>query len=93
MLVHFSAGACVAMATVLVYYFYVGKKIPVLYKSVLLAVFGGIIIGIVWEAYELYFEMETISDGVSYFMDTASDLIVDIAGAILGGLYAHRLLK
>lgn len=93
MFMHFSAGACVAMATVLLYFFYVGRKVPLLYKSVLLSIFGGIIIGVIWEAYELYFGVETIYDGASYYIDTTSDLIMDTTGAILGGLYAHRLLK
>lgn len=93
MLMHFSAGVCVAMATVLLYYFYGGRKIPLLYKSILLSIFGGLIIGILWEAYELYFKIETIYDGSSYYMDTISDLILDTAGAILGGFYAHKLLK
>ncbi len=93
MLVHFLAGTCVAMATVLAYYFYNGRRIPVLYKSILLGIFGGIIIGVLWEAYELYFEIENIYDGLSYVLDTSSDLVLDTSGAILGGLYAHRILK
>ena len=94
MLVHFSAGMTVGMAAILVYWFFYSRnQIPTLAKAIKIALIGSAVIGIVWEIYELAFQMTYLSDGLDYYIDTASDLLMDTSGGILGALYAHRLLK
>lgn len=93
MLVHFSAGMCVAMAGILLYFFYHSKNIPSIPDSIKVAVLSVLLVGVLWEIYELCIGVASFSDGLGYFMDTGSDLLMDISGGVLGSLYAHRLLK
>ncbi len=90
-IVHFLAGVTVGMTGILVWHFYF-KSIPRVPKSILIATTCVIIVGILWEVYELYFGIESILDGMYYFVDTTSDILLDILGALFGGLYAHRIL-
>src|SRR3989344_1687660 len=80
--VHFMAGVTVGMTVILVWNYYY-KLIPRVPKSIL--------IGLVWELYELYFGLETFLSGNQYYIDTVSDFLQDICGAVFGGLYAHRI--
>ncbi len=82
------------MATILVFSykandFYL-QGIP---KIIFTGFLGALFIGILWEFYELYFEITSISDGISYLTDTSSDILMDISGGILGGLYSLRFFK
>lgn len=92
MVEHFLAGACVAMASVLVYYFY-NKQQPLSFRTiVMIAIASSLIVGITWELYELSFQITYLSDGLDYYLDTGSDLLMDISGGILGALYAYGAL-
>ncbi|MBA3733227.1 hypothetical protein H0W91_02530 [Patescibacteria group bacterium] len=94
MLVHFLAGATVAMATVLVLSFlYRTYEENSLIKNIILAVLGALVVGIIWELYELYFGITLLSDGIIYFRDTLSDILMDISGGFFGALYSHNLLR
>ncbi len=93
MFVHFSAGACVAMASILFYFFYTKKSLPSIRTTLKVAIFGAIAVGVLWEIYELIFGITSLSDGVDFYLDTGSDLLTDLSGGIIGSLYAHRLLK
>ena len=62
-------------------------------KIVLIALSSAIIIGIVWEFYELYFGMTFLSDGITYFISTSYDLIMDLVGGVLGVFYTNNLLN
>ncbi|MEQ1499822.1 MAG: hypothetical protein ABL917_00425 [Parcubacteria group bacterium] len=93
MIMHFSAGVCVGMTILLTYfYFYKVKEVSFL-KTVLMAIIGVAVVGLLWEVYELLIRVTSFDDGVAYYTDTASDLILDICGGILGSLYARRLLS
>ncbi len=92
MVMHFSAGGVVGMATVLTcIYFskYSDRKI----KIVLLSALAGLVVGIAWELFELYFGMATFADGMDYVTDTLSDLSLDTLGAILFSLYSIKFIK
>lgn len=62
-------------------------------KLLFSALFGAILIGILWEIYELYFGLTSLSDGMDYWTNTSSDLIMDAVGGISSFLYINRLLK
>ncbi len=63
-------------------------------RKILFAVLGCVIlVGVLWELYELYFGLTFLSDGLSYFADTFSDLIMDVVGGLTGFLYIQLLLK
>jgi uncharacterized membrane protein YjjP (DUF1212 family) len=91
-IMHFSAGFCVAMAAVLVWQYFLDKNIS-LRKSVFVSFLVVLIVGLSWEVFETYFDIAMISDGYSYVTDTISDLILDISGGILGAIYSHRVLN
>ncbi len=91
MLVHFSAGTCVGMAALLVYNFK-ENIVPPIGKSIWIGLVYVLIIGLLWEVYELYFEITSLADGIDYYLDTISDVIMDLSGGLLGSLYAHYVL-
>jgi hypothetical protein len=91
MVVHFSAGVCVGMASVLVYAFY-RKMTPSTAQAITTALIGALAIGVLWEFYELAFHITSLSDGMAYATDTSSDILMDLSGGLLGGLYAHHVL-
>lgn len=93
MLVHFLAGTCVAMTAILFYYFYKNQSVPSIHTSILVALGFAISVGLLWEIYELLVHVTSFSDGLDYYLDTGSDLLMDVSGGIMGSLYAHRLLK
>jgi hypothetical protein len=62
-------------------------------KILLVALFAAILVGFLWECYELYFGITFLSDGWHYFADTGSDLLMDLVGGIFGFLWTTHLLK
>ncbi len=89
---HFSAGFCVAMASVLVWHYLLDRNIS-LRKSAFVSFLMVLIVGLLWEIFETHFEIELISDGYLYVADTVSDLILDVCGGILGSIYAYKVLN
>lgn len=91
-IMHFVSGVCVGMAGVLVWQYFFDENIS-LVKSIKLAFLFSLSVGILWEVFELSFEVTSFKDGVDYITDTTSDVILDISGGLLGGLYGHKLLN
>ncbi len=86
MVVHFTAGASVGVASVLLLEnFYKNTQTRrIIFTSLLLV----LIVGILWEIFELLIGSTFLSDGWAYVFDTASDLSMDIFGGFLGITYA-----
>ena len=61
-------------------------------RTVSLVIVMALIIGLLWEVYEIYFGLTFFSDGIIYVRDTASDLILDTCGGFFGALYSYRFL-
>lgn len=92
-ILHFLGGFCVAL---FVLWFATAKSNLQNWsnrKILLTALFSAILVGIVWEIYELYFGLTFLSDGMSYFADTSKDLTMDLVGGIFGFFYTTNLLK
>ncbi len=92
MVMHFTAGGVVGMATIItcVYFSrYVNDKT----RLVLCAVGAGLVVGLLWEVFELYFNLTTFSDGMVYVTDTLSDLFLDMSGALLFSVFSIRHIK
>ena len=93
MVVHFLAGGVVAMATLLFWPHINKVKIHTTSQIIFVAIMGTIIIGLLWEIYELYFHITFLSDGIMYTTDTISDLLMDISGGFVGAVYSLKLIK
>ena len=89
---HFLGGSLVAMSVVLLWHF---LYLNTVHKNaiVLTAVFSALTVGIVWEIYELYFGITSLSDGWYYYFDTIKDLVVDVCGAVLASVYSLKLIS
>ena len=90
---HFLGGLCVAMFALWLISAKFELKNWSSRKISMVAVFGALLIGVLWEIYELYFGITFLSDGARYFADTAKDLTMDLVGGFFGFLWAVRLLK
>lgn len=92
MVMHFISGVCVAMAGVLIWQYFFDKNIS-FKNAMVVALVSVLIVGLMWEVFETYFEITSVSDGLSYFTDTTSDLLLDLCGGILGSIYAHKIVN
>lgn len=91
MIMHFIAGFVVAMTIVLVYQIFFKRFLWFKSNLVLISVLFTISIGLFWEFFELYYEITSFSDGMAFWTDTSSDLILDTLGGYLGALYSIKI--
>jgi uncharacterized membrane protein YjdF len=87
-LLHFLSGACIAIACLSFFHLKSGE----VWRIVFIGVFFALLIGIVWEIFEWYFEIVYVEEGLAYVFDTTSDILMDTTGALLASLYARRIL-
>ena len=59
-----------------------------LQKMFLAVITAGLVVGISWELYELYFRL---FDAHYYAADTSLDVVMDLTGATVAYFYVHRL--
>ena len=90
-ILHFLSGVSVGMATIIVWHYGFNFSKSDKIQMIKIAVFAALVIGILWEIFELYMGLTFISDGINYVRDTASDIIMDISGGFFGALYAYKL--
>ena len=90
---HFFGGLTVALACA--WFFSLFSDLTKWKNSKLLIMMfsGAIVIGLVWEIFELHFGITTLADGIRYATDTASDLTMDLVGGFFGFLWTRNLLK
>ena len=91
LLLHFFSGSCVAMATVVFWNNFRDTSQTPRLKMIFIALLGTIIVGLLWEAYELLLGATSFSEDVAYWSDTVSDLVMDVSGGFFGALYAYKL--
>lgn len=93
MMMHFLAGVCVAMIAVLLW----NKFIKELYwkrnKIIFVGFIGVLFVGVLWEVYEVYFNLSIPEEGWVFWRDTMSDLVIDIFGGFLGSIYSYKILS
>lgn len=90
MILHFLAGGVVAMTVVLVLCSLSWLSRRHVIGSVIFAV---LTIGLLWEVFELRFEITSLADGISYWTDTLSDLFLDLLGGFIGMKYSFYILN
>ena len=89
-IMHVVSGACVAMAFFAVSgrYFDVRKT-----NTVLLGFVAVLVVGVVWEVFEVIVGYTFASDGVFYWNVTISDMFADVSGGLFGTLYSFRFFE
>lgn len=93
MIMHFIAGVVVAMTSILFYQLFFKKSEWSKSKLVMFSVAVTMIVGLLWEYFELYFEITSFADSLSFWTDTLSDLFLDTVGGYLGALYSIKISK
>lgn len=91
MVMHFLAGLCVAMGGISVWLYIFNKTYLSRYKNIFIGLFFVVVVGLLWEVFELNYDITFFSDGAEYWTDTISDLVLDISGGVAGVLYAYYL--
>ncbi len=92
MLMHFLAGGVVGM-TVILLALYFPKYTRGRLKILFWVIFGALVVGILWEVFELHFDLTSLSDGMDYVTDTASDLCMDVLGSVIFYLLSLKFIK
>lgn len=89
--VHFFAGMVVGFGSL---WLYLGKKETMTSRQIFqISLLGAILVGVVWEIFELMAGITFLSDGIHYVTDTGSDLLMDILGSLVAALYARNLFN
>ena len=91
MVLHLISGLFLGMVGVLFLQFFYDFSIFKPMNVIMFAVFVGLVVGILWEIYELNSGLTFLSDGMVYYRDTLSDLLLDVCGAFFGAMYAKKL--
>ena len=92
-LMHFLGGLWVTLTVLWLWSLKKGFVIPSKQKVLKVSIIFTLIVGVMWEIYELYIGVTLLSDGINYWTDTSSDLMMDFVGAVFGSLYGYRFLK
>lgn len=86
---HFIAGVIVGISA-----FLFSQYFPSFFnrnkKIIVFSLVSIFIIGVLWEFFELYFDITSLSDGDIYYKDTFLDLVMDVSGGFLGTIYSLR---
>ena len=85
-MMHFLGGFWVA---IFVLWFDSWHTLPIRPNTLFRIVGAVILVGILWEVYELVFGMTFVSDG-GYVMDTTQDFIMDAIGGVVGWFVALK---
>lgn len=93
MIMHFIAGFVIAMTVVLVYQVFFKNSDWYKNNIVFISVLSAVVIGLLWEYFELYYEVTYLSDGKEYWSDTLSDLFLDTLGGYFGARYSIYISK
>ncbi|MFA6158740.1 MAG: hypothetical protein WC763_03930 [Candidatus Paceibacterota bacterium] len=90
-MMHFLGGAWVALAILwaseMPFAGFIKSRLSI--RSIVLSV---IVVGVVWEIYELAFGLTSVHT-IGYALDTAHDLVMDTAGAGVVSLVWKRFIK
>lgn len=91
-IMHFSGGFSVSMAfAILCFYFSLFTQSKT--KAIGMSLLSVLVVGVVWEFFELYAGITFLSDGMIYIKDTTFDLIMDLFGGYVGILYSLKFIK
>lgn len=90
---HFISGICVAMAFLVVGMNYFGFSIDKKKKIILLSFGAVLLVGLLWEVFELKVGFTYLSDGMYYWRDTISDIFADVSGGFIGTLYSLKFFS
>lgn len=90
-LVHFIAGITVGMGSL--WLLTLTTKQITKQNIFNTAVTGAIIVGVIWEIFELTNGITLLSDGIHYVTDTGADLIMDVTGGIVAAIYGWNVTK
>ena len=92
MVSHFLGGAWVA--GMLLWFVFVSGRVSTAkiqnekLVAFLIAVFGALVVGLAWEAFEYFADVLLIQDG--FLGDTLSDLVLDVIGGVAAYYYVLR---
>lgn len=89
-ILHFLAGWVVSMTVILVLCGLSWLSRRHIIGSVILSVLA---VGLLWELFELRFEITSLLDGAVYWLDTSSDIFLDLFGGFLGMKYSFYILN
>jgi hypothetical protein len=91
MLMHFSGGFFVSIATLWIITI---NKTEILFygKMLLWGVIMSLFFGVLWECFELYFDLTNIYS-IDYIGDNGMDIVMDVSGGLVAVWYSYFKLK
>ena len=90
---HFFSGVLVALAVIIVWNYFRNVLTVERRRVILVAIFFALVVGLLWEIFEVYSELTSFTDGIWYTLDTVKDLAMDMSGSFLGTLYGLNLMS
>lgn len=93
MVVHFFGGMWVALISMWFLSLFFSIEKWSLKKILFLSLLSSFFVGAIWEIFELYFGLTSLSDGAIYITDTASDFLMDTMGGVFGFIQINKILE
>ncbi len=90
-ILHFLSGFVVAMTVVLFYNMFSKVYVTSNYHLILIALLATIIVGLLWEYFEFYFDIAILDNNRNYWTDTYLDLVTDFLGGFFGARYSIKI--
>lgn len=91
MVLHFLGGVVVGMFSLVFLKEFFGLDHWTNKKIIVLTFLITLLIGLLWEIFELVVGTTSFADGRIYFTDTVSDLILDVVGGLFGVLCGFKI--
>src|SRR3990167_6507886 len=79
-IMHFFSGVLVALAVIIVWNYFRNVLTVERRRVILVANFFALVVGLLWEIFEVYSEFTSFTDGIWYTLDTVKDLAMDMSG-------------
>jgi len=90
-ILHFLAGFVIAMTVVIFYNMFSKVYSTSKTRLILIALLATIIVGLLWEYFEFYFDIAILDNNRNYWTDTSLDLIMDFMGGFFGAIYSIKI--
>lgn len=87
---HFFSGFSIPMAFLVFWFFVFRSRVSSKKELIFLSLLFVLVVGILWEIFELYMQYTSFSDGDYFILDTVSDIIADLSGGFFGALYGIK---
>jgi Kef-type K+ transport system membrane component KefB len=92
-ILHFLSGFCASMFFVYFYFKFYQFSFDSRPGVILFSASFVFVVGVLWEFFELSYNLTSLSHGKPFVFDTTSDILADLSGGFFGTIYGFRFFS